>query len=60
MIELTDREKIIIDFALYRFMCEAYLRADKAAQQTGSAASAPFMRDAKDAEALLLKWRTVK
>lgn len=55
---LTDREQSIIRFALYRFMADAYLKLNAAAQdkenrrfKDGDAGA--FAKDAKDAEALL-------
>lgn len=62
-LELTDREVSIVRFALRRFAWEARNGFDAAAQRSttwnfGDLDASKFLRDAKDAEAVLSKIST--
>ena len=55
----TDRELKLIQFAMYRFMNDAYSQANYAAQRGTADQVRAFHADAKDAEAILAKLRTL-
>lgn len=61
---LTDRERSLIRFALYRFSCDAQSKMNEAAQDNGrhydSSAVEKFARDAADAQALYGKLQTAR
>ena len=51
-ISLTKRQRLVVSFALHRFITDAYAMADKEAQHGSTKATHKFLQDAKDAEEL--------
>ena len=68
VLDLTERERLVISYALHRFAMGALDRFDAAIQKRTSPSSwllsdmeaAKFLQDAKDAEALIERLRASK